>query len=42
MPDSNGTVPSLVTAGISDEVARTRATRSIMIAVAIASAPAPP
>ena len=42
-PDSsNGTVPSLLTAGISDEDAQTRATSSITMTVAIASAPAPP
>jgi hypothetical protein len=39
---SNGTVPSLFTAGISDEDAQARATSSITIATEIASAPAPP
>src|SRR6185295_17062902 len=39
---SSGMVPSLLTAGISDEDAQTRATSSITIAVASASAPAPP
>ena len=35
-------MPSLFTAGISDEAAHARATSSITIAVARASAPAPP
>ena len=39
---SSGIVPSLFTAGISDDAAQARATSSITIAVAIASAPAPP
>ena len=39
---SSGTVPSLLTAGISDEDAQARATSSITIAVAIASPPGPP
>src|SRR5256885_11821528 len=39
---SRGTVPSLFTAGISEEAAQTRATSSMTIAVARASAPAPP
>jgi len=39
---NSGTVPSLFTAGISDELAQTLATSSITITVAIASAPAPP
>ena len=37
-----GTVPSLLTAGIREEVAQARATSSMTMAVAIASAPAPP
>ena len=42
-PDSSsGTVPSLLTAGISDDEAQTRATSSITITVAMASAPTPP
>jgi hypothetical protein len=39
---SSGTVPSLFTAGISDDEAQARATSSMTIAVATASAPAPP
>ena len=39
---SSGIVPSLLTAGISEDAAQTRATSSMTIAVAIASAPAPP
>jgi hypothetical protein len=39
---SSGMVPSLLTAGISDEDAQARATSSMTIAVAMASAPAPP
>jgi hypothetical protein len=35
-------VPSLLTAGISDDDAQARATSSITMAVARASAPAPP
>src|SRR4051794_26792274 len=38
----SGIVPSLFTAGMSDEDAQTRATSSMTIAVATASAPAPP
>ncbi len=37
-----GIVPSLLTAGISEDEAHTRATSSITIAVAMESAPAPP
>ena len=39
---SSGSVPSLLTAGISDEDAQARATSSMTMAVASASAPAPP
>lgn len=39
---SSGTVPSLFTAGMSDEEAHARATSSITMAVASASAPTPP
>ena len=39
---SNGTVPSLFTAGMSDDEAQTLATSSITMTVAMASAPAPP
>ena len=39
---SNGIVPSLFTAGMSEEDAQARATSSITMAVARASAPAPP
>ena len=39
---SSGMVPSLFTAGISEDEAQARATSSITIAVASASAPAPP
>ena len=35
-------MPSLFTAGISEDAAQARATSSMMIAVAMASAPAPP
>ena len=38
----SGIVPSLLTAGISEDDAQTRATSSITITAAIASAPAPP
>ena len=38
---SSGIVPSLLTAGISDDEAQARATSSMTIAVASASAPAP-
>ena len=38
-PSSSGTVPSLFTAGMSEDDAQARATSSITIAVAIASAP---
>src|SRR6201990_650353 len=42
-PESRtGTVPSLFTAGISDDDPQTRATSSITITVASASAPSPP
>ena len=41
-PSSSGTVPSLLTAGISDEVAQARATSSMTSAAARASPPAPP
>jgi len=42
-PDSrSGTVPSLFTAGISEEAAQARATSSMMITAASASAPSPP
>lgn len=42
-PDrTTGSEPSLFTAGISDEEAQTRATSSMTITVARASAPAPP
>ena len=40
--NSNGIVPSLFTAGISEDDAHARATSSITMAVARASAPAPP
>jgi hypothetical protein len=39
---SSGTVPSLLTAGISEVAVQARAISSITIAVEIASAPAPP
>ena len=39
---SSGIVPSLLTAGISDDDPQARATSSITMAVARASAPAPP
>ena len=41
-PSSNGTEPSLLTAGISDDDPHTRATSSIIITAARASAPSPP
>ena len=41
-PSSKGTEPSLFTAGMSDEDPHTRATSSIMITAASASAPSPP
>ena len=42
-PDSRmGMEPSLFTAGMSDDEAQTRATSSITMTVATASAPAPP
>jgi hypothetical protein len=39
---SSGTVPSLLTAGISEDEAHARATSSMTIAAASASAPSPP
>ena len=41
-PTSSGVVPSLLTAGISDDEPQTRATSSITMADAIASPPSPP